>query len=260
MNITMKNRKIYWILPLLMVGLSAFAQSNPLERARANGYEFELRAGVNIGGALPVPMPVEVRSIEGYNPRLNGLVEAVVTKWIDPKGSWGIMTGLRLEEKGMKATAMTKNYATAIESMGQVVEGRWTGKVMTNFSATYLTLPIQVAYRINEHGKVNAGFFVGYRFDGDFSGHVTDGYFRLGDPTGEKMVFSNNAKASYSFKDQLSAFESGIQLGGSWRAYKHFLVFSELKYALTGVFPSKSLMAYNNMHTLYMSLGFSYLF
>lgn len=256
----MMSKRIFLIVVATLLSISGFAQSKALERAKANGWEFELRAGVNLGGAIPVPMPVEIRKIEGYNPRLNGLVEAVVTKWWSDNTSWGVMTGLRLEEKGMKASARVKNYSTMVENMGQMVEGRWTGKVFTSFASTYIALPLQIAYKINNDGKVNGGFYMAYRFDGDFSGHVSEGYFRQGDPTGEKIVFEDGAKASYEFKDQLSPFEGGMQIGGSWRAYKHFLVFADMKYSFSNIFKSKSFMAYNNMHPLYMTVGFSYLF
>lgn len=250
------------ILAIVAVSLCTvvFAQSKQLERARANGWTFELRAGANVGGPVPVPMPVEMRSIENYKPKMNGLIEAVVTKWLEPNGPWGIMSGLRFEQKGMDATARVKNYSTKIENSGSVIEGVWTGTVFTSFTSTYLAMPIQVAYKINNSGKVNGGLYMAYRMDGDFSGHVTDGHFRVGSPLGEKLTFGADDKASFDFKNELRRFETGMQVGGSWKAYGHFLVFADLKYSFNNIFKSKSYMAYNNMHPLYVSLGFSYLF
>lgn len=241
---------------MMVASVSALAQSVTAD----NSPEFELRAGVNLGGAVPIPMPAEIRSIEGYKPGLNGIAEAVVTKWMSPTSHWGIMTGLRFEVKGMKAIATVKNYATSIENSGAVLNGRYTGKVFTDFSSTYLAFPVQMAFRFGNKGKINAGCYFSWRIDGDFSGHVTDGYFRQGSPLGDKIVFGADQQASYDFKDQISPIEAGAQIGGSWRAYKHFLVFADLKYSFSNIFKSGGYMEYINMHPLYFSLGFGYLF
>lgn len=250
------------ILTLAIAGssLAATAQSTPLETARKHGWEFELRAGANFGGTMPIPLPVEIRAIKGYNPGLNGFVEAIATKWFDPQGPWGIMMGLSLEGKGMKSDATTKNYITSVENGGKMIDGRYTGDVHTEFTSSYITLPLRAVYRVHEDGTINAGFYVSYRLDGNFSGYVSNGYFRQGSPVGEKLIFDSDAKASYTFKDQLSPFESGIQVGGNWRAYRHFSIFADLKYSFTNVFKSHSYMSYTNMHPLYLGLGFSYLF
>ena len=34
-------------------------------------WSFEAGAGISLGGAVPVPLPVEIRSIEGFNPGFN---------------------------------------------------------------------------------------------------------------------------------------------------------------------------------------------
>ena len=43
--------------------------------------------------------------------------------------------------------------------------------------------------------------------DGDFSGHVYEGYLRKDDPTGEKVNFNNGAIASYDFSSDLRNFQ-----------------------------------------------------
>lgn len=47
----------------------------------SKGWEWELNAGLNIGGAAPLGMPREVRKIHSYNPQFNATLEGKVTKW-----------------------------------------------------------------------------------------------------------------------------------------------------------------------------------
>ena len=60
--------------------------------------------------------------------------------------------------------------------------------------------------------------YVSYLTEGDFSGHVYDGYLREGDPTGPKIEFKDGRIATYDFSNRLRRFVYGAQMGISWRA------------------------------------------
>ena len=48
-----------------------------------HGLDYEFKAGVNIGGTSPLPLPKEIRSIESYSPGLAITLEGNITKWLD---------------------------------------------------------------------------------------------------------------------------------------------------------------------------------
>lgn len=75
-----------------------------------HGLEYEVRAGINIGGATPLPLPEEIRALTGYSPNVNLSLEGQITKWLGKEKEWGIILGLRLENKGMEAKARVKNW------------------------------------------------------------------------------------------------------------------------------------------------------
>ena len=61
--------------------LSAQSNKDGFIRTK-DGFEFELKAAINfIGGAAPMDIPQEVRSIDSYNPTFGGSFEGVATKW-----------------------------------------------------------------------------------------------------------------------------------------------------------------------------------
>lgn len=249
---------------LLLLALPALTMAqeirdrNILEALR-HGWSFELRAGLSMGSAAPMPMPVEIRKVEKYNPKLNVHVEGQATKWLDQH--WGVVMGLRMEQKGMVTNARVKNYHTSLLlDGGNEVAGNWTGSVESDYSSSSLVMPISVAYKVNPHGKVIAGLYAGYRFDGSFRGHVTDGHFRVGSPVGDKQLFPAGERAAYDFSDRLSRFEAGMQVGGSWRAYRHFLVYAELRASFTPIFPSDFTTLSTKLYPIYVSTGFSYHF
>lgn len=247
------------LVALLLFSLpTTLVQANPFDRMREKGWTFELRAGCNLGGVTPIPLPAEVRKIEHFNPRFNAQLELTATNWMQEH--IGLSLGLRFEQMGMETKAQVKNYKMELINEGAVITGVWTGRVQTTFSASYLTLPLQMVYRFNDAIKFSAGTYFSWRFDGDFHGVVSDGHFRRGSSTGETIVFDKDTKSPYTFKDYLSPISVGIQLGGSARVYKNLLFFADMKYGLNGIFKKNFKTLSFAMHPFYLGTGFAYRF
>lgn len=247
----------------LMTSIATEAQderNKSLVKMEEQGWEYELKAGLNIGGTSPLPLPVEIRSIDSYSPRLNGTLEGTATWWIGRKRKWGVSAALKLETKGMSTGATVKNYSTQIIDEGEKVSGFWTGKVKTNYSAHFITLPLMANYQLSSRWKVRAGMWLSYLTEGDFSGHVSDGYLREGTPVGEKIEFKDGKRASYDFNDELNCFLWGLQAGGSWRAYSHFLLTADLTWGMNDVFKSSFKTITFDMYPIYLNVGFGYRF
>lgn len=83
----MKRNIISILLVLVAVGASAqsWREYKGLIWSALHGLDYEFRAGVNIGGTSPLPLPAEIRSIDSYKPGLAISIEGNVTKWIDPQ-------------------------------------------------------------------------------------------------------------------------------------------------------------------------------
>lgn len=257
--------KIRFTLALLFAAIATNIQAQQerdqnIINSEKNGWEYEVRAGINIGGATPIPLPVEIRSIDSYNPKFAGSIEGVVTHWFDTQKQWGMSAGLRLENKGMETGATVKNYSTEIINDGNRVAGYWTGYVKTKYSNTLLTLPVMANYRFNSRWKVRAGLFASLRLDGDFSGHVSDGYLRQGNPTGEKIIFNDGKTATYDFTNDLRRWQWGAQIGGTWRAYKHFSINADFTWAFSDIFKGDFKTVTFNMYPVYLNVGFGYQF
>lgn len=148
------NLLIITLLSVLLVVPDMLRAQNDQNKGIINSYlvglEYEVKAGIGIGGTSPIPLPEEIRSIDSYNPTLKIAIEGNVTKWIDPARTWGIMLGIRLESKGMKTDARVKNYSMEIiGDGGEQVKGYWTGKVKTKVNNSYLTVPLLAAWCVS---------------------------------------------------------------------------------------------------------------
>ena len=244
-----------------MLSLLFFTETFATEKSqKSSKWSYELKAGVNIGGAVPMPMPVEIRSIESYNPLFNGSFSGEVTRYFGDKRRWALSTGLAVENKGMTTGAKVKNYSTEIINGGSKVAGYFTGSVYTEYRSTLLTLPLTALYRISSRWKVKAGGFLSYKLNGSFSGKVSDGYLRNNSPVGDKIEFKDGQSAEFNFNDKLSHFQYGALVGASWKAYKHFNVNADLSYSFKDIFKKDFTTVDFPLHPLYLNLGFSYEF
>lgn len=258
------ERRLIVLTVYLMAFIGAQAQS---ERTKAiiwslsHGLEYEIRAGLNIGGTMPMPFPSEIRSIDSYTPTLAVALEGNVTKWFGKQQKWGVITGIRLENKGMRTKATVKDYGMEIiGDKGEKVAGHWTGGVRTKVKNSYLTIPILAAYKLTTRWNVKLGTYLSYLMDNDFSGYVYEGYLREGDPTGAKVEFKGDKIATYDFSHDLRRFQWGLQMGADWKAFKHLKVYADLNWGMNDIFKKDFKTITFDLYTIYLNFGFGYAF
>ena len=256
---------IKYIISLLLVTCILFplhAQEETtkgIQWAASRGIEYSVKAGFNIGGTAPIPLPEEIRAIKGYNPGLAFHIEGNITKWLTPQ--WGIQSGIRLETKKMDTKARVKNYSIELSMNGEPpIVGRWTGMVKTKVNNTYLTIPVLATYKLTPCWKLQGGAFFSYMTDGEFSGNAYEGYIRDGDPTGNKVELEGDQRATYDFSDDLSKFQWGAQLGAEWKAFKHLTVYSNLTWGFKDIFKKDFETITFNLYPIYLNVGFGYSF
>ena len=251
-------------LSLVLVAQTAHAQhdrSFGIIRSALKGLHYEVKAGINIGGTSPLPLPREIRKIDSYSPTLCFSLEGDIVKWFGAKEKWGMLIGLRLENKGMETDARVKNYSMAyFGDQGEIVEGNWTGMVHTKYRATLFTIPVLATFKVNKRLRLEFGPYVSFASSGDFSGHVYEGYLRHLCPTGEKVNFEGDSRAYYDFSEHLRTTQVGIQAGVNWKAFRHLTISGDLTWGLSDVFkPSFKTITFD-MYPIYLNIGFGYAF
>lgn len=220
-----------------------------------------MHAGFNIGGTSPLPLPKEIRSIDGYQPGLGISIEGKATKWFDEQKQWGMSIGLRLDNRTMETKASTKNYGMEIQNAdGGTLKGLWTGGVQTKVRNSYLTVPILANYRVSPRWVVSAGPYFSYLTDGNFSGYVYEGHLRTPDQGGSRVNFEGSNVATYDFSGDLRRFQWGVQVGGQWRAFRHLTVHADLNWGLNDIFQKDFETIDFSMYPIYLNIGFGYAF
>ena len=254
-------------LAVLLCGISVFQLCAQEDRNKSlitsylHGWEYSIKAGFNVGGTAPLPLPEEIRSIDGYAPGISIAIEGNATKWLDAAKKWGLTVGIRLENKSMTTKATVKNYGMKIyNDEGGFLEGLWTGGVKTKVKNSYLTVPVLADYRISKRWILSFGPYFSYLTEGNFSGHVYEGHLRTPDATGSRVNFEGESIATYDFSDDLRKFQWGLQLGGEWRAFKHLNVHADLTWGLNDIFQKDFETITFAMYPIYLNVGFGYSF
>ena len=225
--------------------------------ATQKGWQIRIGAGYLLGGTAPLPLPVEIRGIEGFNPGLNLSLEGSVQKNFN-NTNWGLQFGVRFDTKGMTTDAKTKNYHMEMKTPeGGEIKGVFTGNVKTHVNNTYISVPVQATYSINKRWTIGAGLYASYLLKGVFDGEAYNGYLRNQDPTGEKLEIEN---AGYEFSNDLQKFHWGIQAGGEYKIYTHLAVFANLQWGLNSIFPKGYSCVPFALTPIYGTLGFNYIF
>ncbi len=260
----MKKYSFIAIITIIFNIVPSFAQKDrtvAIIQSALKGWEYSLRAGFNIGGTAPLPLPEEIREINKYKPGMNFSVEGNATKWFDKDKTWGITVGVRLENKGMTTDATTKNYGMKIITPeGGMLEGLWTGGVYTEVKNSYLTFPILANYAISKRWKLILGPYLSYMVDRKFSGYIYEGHLRTPDEHGSKVSFAGDSKPTYDFTNDMRRFQWGLQAGGEWKAFKHLTVHADLTWGLNDIFNKDFKTITFAMYPIYLNIGCGYRF
>ncbi|MDR2474495.1 MAG: PorT family protein [Bacteroidales bacterium] len=221
----------------------------------AVGIEYRIRAGLAVGGIMPLPIPLEIRKINSYQPMLNIWLEAEIMKTFTD--SWALSTGLRMENKGMKTEALVKNYYMKMISDDGEVAGIWNGTVETSVTNSYISLPVLAVWKPTARWGIKFGPYISCLLNGRFSGYARNGYLREGNPVGEKIEIK---EAIYDLSFGMRQWLFGSQLGAEWRAFPHLIAAFDLTWGFNSVFRKNVEAVSFDMYPVYGTLSFAYAF
>ena len=226
--------------------------------ALLDSLQLKARVGYSIGGTSPLPLPETIRSIDSYTltPSLTIGFDAMLP--ITQK--WGIMTGLRFENKGMKAEATTKAYYMEVTKGDQQLAGLFTGRVDQKVKQWMLTLPVQATVTLSRRVMLKGGPYVSFLVNKEFNGIASDGYLRKDTPTGAKILMGDKEGewATYDLTDDMRSMQFGIGVGVDWQVYKGLGISADLNWGLTGVFPGDYKTVEQTLYPIYGTIGVFY--
>ena len=249
------KRNIAYII--LIVAASMFI-GKPAEAGTLDSLQLKARVGYSIGGTTPIPLPATIRSIESYS--LTPSFMAGFDAMLPLTRQWAVMTGLRFENKGMKASITTKAYFMEVVKGDQKMAGLFTGHVEQKVKQWMLTVPVQATFTLSRRVMLKGGPYVSFLLDKGFSGIASDGYLRKDSPTGPKILMGNREGewATYDFGDDMRSLQFGIGLGADWQVSKSLGVSADLSWGLTGVFPGDFKTVEQTLYPVYGTVGVFY--
>lgn len=220
--------------------------------------DYSLRFGYSLGGTAPINMPASIRSLDSYGLTPSFILGMDIHKAITSK--WGLTLGLHIENKGMDIDATVKNYHMEIIRGGQSLEGYFTGKNSTEVEQWMLTVPVQATYSFNDKLRVKLGPYASYVRSRKFSGYASDGYLRVGNPTGTKVEVGNEPgnRGTYDFSDDMRHIQVGIIIGADWFFYKQWGAFADISWGLSDIFHSSFDTIEQTLYPIYGTLGIAY--
>lgn len=240
---------------ILLFGCVLFSSPSIAQSVQRGTVEWKVRLGFNMGGTTPLPLPAEIRKIESYSPKFNPSLGIAARYVLTDK--WGIETGLSLETKGMEVTDHVKYMYTSVvlSEGGKPLTGYFVGNNRTNVDMGYLTLPVYGSYKINDRWNTRLGIYAAKVLSRKFSGDVSDGYLRVGEPTGPKQEIT---KATFDFSKNIRDFDFGLSGGADCRIAKKISGFVNVNWGLTPFFAKNDNPLQFNLHNIYGTLGVAY--
>lgn len=241
----------------LIILILVWAVLLPMTAIADNPWHIDVRAGYSLGGTAPVGLPASIRKLNSYKLTPSFMAGADVQREIS--GPWGVMAGLRIENKGMDEDAKVKNYHLTMIRGGESLEGRFTGNVRTKVKQWMFTIPVQATFTTGKV-RIKAGPYVSWLFSKSFEGRAHSGYLRVGNPTGAKVIIGStkDTRGSYDFSDNMRRMQVGVGAGADWQAFNKTMLFAELNWGLSGIHHSSFKTIEQTLYPIYATVGVAY--
>ena len=231
---------------------------SPVEAGTLDSLQLKARVGYNVGGTIPIPFPETIRSVDSYSLTPSFMVG--FDAMLPLTQQWGIMTGLRLENKGNKADVTTKAYFMEVVKGDQKMAGLFTGHVEQEVKQWMLTVPVQATFTLSQKVMLKGGPYVSFLLSKGFNGIASNGYLRKDSPTGPKILMGDREGewATYDFDNDMRSVQFGVGIGVDWQVYKCLGVSADLNWGLTGIFPSDFKTVEQTLYPVYGTIGVFY--
>jgi hypothetical protein len=220
--------------------------------------QLRARAGYNIGGTTPIPLPGTIRRINSY--RLTPSLMVGLDARLPLSKQWGIMAGIRFENKGMDGDVTVKSYQMEVVKGDSKLSGRFTGHISQQVKQWMLTIPVQATLQLGEKVILKGGPYISLLLSKEFSGIASDGYLREGNPTGVKILMGDKEGewATYEFNDDIRSLQMGIAVGADFQICKNLGLSADLNWGLTGIFPADFKTIDQTLYPVYGTIGVFY--
>lgn len=236
--------------------LACFCVVMPAKALDKSKVEHRIVAGFNLGATAPTSMAKEIRSIDAWWPQFTPQLGYNAIYHLDEK--FGIGSGIVLDYKGMGGKITAKYIHTRVQYENDILEGYFVGKNETRIKTAHVTIPVFATYSFNEKWRIRVGGYASYAFSTSFKGDVYDGYLRVDDPTGKKIEFEGDNKATFDFSSDIRDFDFGILAGGEMKVNQKFNIFGNLSWGLRPIFSKEKRVMDFNMYNIYFTLGLAY--
>lgn len=248
-------KKLFLSLALTLLTLQALADGG---NDFFEQLQIRARVGYNLGGTAPVPLPESIRKLNSFTPQYNFVLGVEAEEPLS--GRFGLLLGLKFENKGMKEDAEVKDYQETIIRGGEQLSGRFTGDVETKVTEWMFTIPVQATYSFSPKWKLRFGPYVSILTSKHFEGNAHNGYLRQGDPTGPKVVLGDDSdtKGYYDFSSDMRKLQWGLSLGADWYFGRHWGAYAGLDWGLSGVFNSSFNTIEQTLYPIFGTFGLTY--
>lgn len=244
-------KKILLAIALVLTSLSG----NALDLI--TNADINVRLGYGIGGTMPMGMPETIRHLNSFKPQFNPSLGIDVAYPV--YRNWSVMGGLQLENKGMDEDAQVKNYKMEITRGGQTLAGVFTGDVTTKVTEWMLTLPVQMMFH---YRKVNIKFgpYFSYVGNRSFTGWAHNGYLRVDDPTGPKVILGEgeDERGEYDFSDSMRRMQWGLDVGVDYHFADRFGAFFDLAWGTSQLHKKNFHTIEQTLYPVYGKFGLTY--
>jgi hypothetical protein len=216
-------------------------------------WELSITSGIQMGGAIPIPMSALGDGAVHVSLKVAPLLSARVSKSLSQK--WRVYAELGYALSGFTAEARVKNQHIKYIERGEPKEQYFTGVSYIDMSFSYAEFPIYAEYSVSPRNKLLMGLYGACKINGKFETIAEKGFI------GENpdMVGAEVHTDIYSyFSNDLRSWDFGVLVGYEFAVFRRLNAGLHVVFSPFDIFKSDSNYFDYTMHPMRGSLSLSY--
>lgn len=199
--------------------------------AQENKWEFTSLLGIDMGGAIPLPLsevPDDAKGTPKLKPNLGiGFQYNFNARW---------SLGTELSYHNLSVDAVVNVVSQAFWSDDRSYATYFSGEAYSSTELQFIEIPLKIYYNFNDRWSLIVGAYYSIVLDGKLETEGRNGWISADKKDTDSAPLPGTQNTSFDFNDKLDNYDAGVLLGYQWEVGERVKLWGRFNVGFKSIF------------------------
>jgi len=211
--------------------------------------------GVDVGGAIPVPISDKPGGVKGtpiISPSLGLGFQTALKK------QWNIIAEINYHNLSFSAEGSVRSQPFYFDNQTDILF--FSGETYTDVELRFVDFPLLLAYQLKENWTLTLGVYYSRILEGKFDTHGKNGWFSDNKELMDNVELPGDVSVDYSFSNELDENDYGVLLGYKYMLNHKLFFWGRFTMGMNSIFVDDFVNIEYELYQMRLNVGVSYIF